>query len=53
MSKMDANKGDHEDTQDDLERLLIEGVSLQEEDWAEILRQGRHKAQPLRDDTKF
>jgi len=31
MSEMDANKGDHEDAQDELERLLIEGVSLQEE----------------------
>ncbi len=27
---MNANKGDHEDAQDELERLLIEGVSLQE-----------------------
>ena len=31
MSEMYANGGDHEDAQDELERLLIEGVSLQEE----------------------
>ena len=30
MSEMYANGGNHEDTQDELERLLIEGVSLQE-----------------------
>src|SRR5437868_14977806 len=31
MPEMYANKGDHEDSQDELERLLTEGVSLQEE----------------------
>ena len=31
MSELYANGGNHEDTQDELERLLIEGVSLQEE----------------------